>query len=200
MDLAVFQAAAKRHSVYALGKDCPVDTAGILELAKRAVSLAPSAFNSQGARVVVMAGKEHDVFWEQVLMALRPLSPDAASYEKTKAKIGGFGAAAGTFLFFEDQKTIRDLQSRFPLYKDVFPVWSLESAGMLQFLVWTALAEAGVGASLQHYNPLIDSWLAGRKGISPDWKLVAQMPYGRTLAPAEPKDSLPISERVLLME
>jgi predicted oxidoreductase (fatty acid repression mutant protein) len=196
----IFQAAAKRHSVYALGKDSPVDTAGILDLVKRAVSLAPSAFNSQGARAVVMAGREHGLFWEQVFTALRPLSPDAASLEKTKGKIAGFGAAAGTILFFEDQATIQDLQARFPLYSDVFPVWSLESAGMLQFLVWTALAEAGVGASLQHYNPLIDAWLSGRKGISPAWKLVAQMPFGRALAPAEPKDSLPISERVLLME
>ena len=39
----------------------------------------------------------------------------------------------------------------------------MTAAGMLQLAVWTALAEKGLGASLQHYNPLIDD--GGRRRI-----------------------------------
>lgn len=57
---------------------------------------------------------------------------------------------------FEDDTVIRSMQKEFELYKDNFPVWANQSNGMLQFAVWTALELEGLGASLQHYNPLID--------------------------------------------
>jgi len=39
------------------------------------------------------------------------------------------------------------------------------------------LEDAGLGASLQHYNPLIDQETAETWDINPDWKLLAQMPF-----------------------
>jgi uncharacterized protein len=196
MKSALFEIAAKRRSVYALGKDSPLDQGAIRSLVEEAVALSPSAFNSQSSRVLVMHGAPHVKLWEKILELIGAFAPDAEALAKTKAKIDGFKAAAGTICFFEDQATIRDMQARFALYKDVFPIWSLESAGMLQFLVWTALADKGVGASLQHYNPLIDEWLAAHAGLSPDWKLVAQMPYGSIKAPPDEKEKIPASERV----
>ena len=50
--------------------------------------------------------------------------------------------------------------------------------GMAQLSVWTALANAGVGASLQHYNPLIDAAVAREWNIPAFWKLRAKMPFG----------------------
>ncbi len=32
----------------------------------------------------------------------------------------------------------------------------LKTNAMHQFAIWTALATKGIGASLQHYNPLVD--------------------------------------------
>ncbi len=44
--------------------------------------------------------------------------------------------------------------------------------------MWTALAEAGIGASLQHYNPLVDEAVRREWGIAANWQLRAQMPFG----------------------
>jgi predicted oxidoreductase (fatty acid repression mutant protein) len=49
---------------------------------------------------------------------------------------------------------------------------------MLQFALWTALEDMGFGASLQHYNPLIDKAVSERWLIGKSWRLIAQMPFG----------------------
>ena len=46
-----------------------------------------------------------------------------------------------------------------------FPYWSLESSGMLQFVIWSGLGMEGLGCSLQRYNWLIDSKAAEAFGI-----------------------------------
>ncbi len=39
----------------------------------------------------------------------------------------------------------------------IFPIWSEHSQqAIAQFAVWNVLAEQNIGASLQHYNPIID--------------------------------------------
>ena len=43
----------------------------------------------------------------------------------------------------------------FPVCRQ-FPIWSEQASGIVQFAVWTALAEAGISASLQDYNPVVD--------------------------------------------
>jgi predicted oxidoreductase (fatty acid repression mutant protein) len=84
----------------------------------------------------------------------------------------------------------------FGLYKDNFPVWSLQSSGMLQFTIWTALEDAGLGASLQHYNPLIDDQVKSLWKLPDKWKLLAQMPFGKPLAAPSEKEFLPLEGRV----
>ena len=73
-----------------------------------------------------------------------------------REKIDGFRTAAGTILYFYDDAVVKGLQEQFPLYAPNFPVWANQSNGMLQLAVWTGLRELGVGANLQHYNPVID--------------------------------------------
>lgn len=62
-------------------------------------------------------------------------------------------------------------------------MFSEHSAGMAQFAVWTALAEAGIGASLQHYNPLVEAEVTKQWNVPASWKLRAQMPFGSNLQP-----------------
>jgi predicted oxidoreductase (fatty acid repression mutant protein) len=88
-----------------------------------------------------------------------------------------------TVLFFEDQNVVKGLQENFALYADNFPVWSEQAGGMAQLSVWSALANAGIGASLQHYNPLIDAEVAKTWNIPASWKLRAQMPFGSNEQP-----------------
>lgn len=78
------------------------------------------------------------------------------NFPATKEKIESFEAGYATVLFFEDTKIIKSLQESFPTYSANFPIWSKESSGMHQFNVWTSLKLLGYGASLQHYNELIE--------------------------------------------
>ena len=189
------KALEKRRSIYALGKKRVVSEKGIREIVEHAVTHVPSPFNSQSARVVVLFGAESDRFWGIVREALRAVVP-AEAFGKTEEKINSFSAGYGTVLFFEDQSVVKGLQERFSLYADNFPVWSLQSNGMLEFAVWTALADAGVGASLQHYNPLVDEGARLAWGLPAEWKLLAEMPFGSIEAPAGDKEFLPLSERI----
>ena len=62
--------------------------------------------------------------------------------------------------------------------------------------VWTSLEIEGFGASLQHYNPLIDDEVRKTWDILRDWKLIAQLPFGKPTAEPGDKDFSPLEERV----
>lgn len=68
---------------------------------------------------------------------------------------------------------------------------------MHQYAIWTALTSQGLGANLQHYNPLIDELVASRWNISKDWKLTAQMVIGTPTAPPKAKTFKSLEERFL---
>lgn len=178
----MIEAFKKRRTQYALGKSLPISTDAVDALVRDAVRWAPSSFNSQSSRVVILFGGESDKLWSIVKETLRAIVP-ADQFASTDARINGFAAGAGTVLFFEDQNVIADLQQKFALYADKFPEFSDQSGGMAQFAVWTALANKDIGASLQHYNPLIDEEVAKTWNLPESWKLRAQMPFGSNEAP-----------------
>lgn len=169
--------ARKRRTQYALGRDLPISKDQVTDLIKEAIRLAPSSFNSQSSRALILHGAESVKFWEIVKDELRKIVP-ADAFPTTEEKIDGFAAGAGTVLFYEDREPVKALQEKFPLYADNFPVWSEHATGIAQYAVWMALAEAGIGASLQHYNPLPDARVAQEWDIPESWVLRAQMPFG----------------------
>ena len=189
------QAVQNRRSCYALTGQSPINVGHIEHLVRECVKQAPSAFNSQSARVLVLFGEKHHQFWKLTEDTLRAVVP-ADKFAATQEKIASFDAAFGTLLYFEEWKAVEELQAKFPAYKDNFPLWAYQSNGMLEFMIWTALAEAGVGASLQHYNPLIDEHVREVFDTPKSWKLIAQMPFGQAYEPPQPKDFLPLEERV----
>jgi len=169
---------AKRRTQYALGKNLPITETELESLVYESMRLAPSSFNSQSSRAIILFGAHSERLWQVITKEiLRPMVP-ADAWAQTDAKMDSFAAGAGTVLFFEDQDVIKSMQEQYPLYSDYFPIFSEHSAGMAQFAVWTALAEAGVGASLQHYMPLIDEAVAREWHVPASWKLRAQMPFG----------------------
>ncbi|MFT3763520.1 MAG: nitroreductase family protein [Pseudoxanthomonas sp.] len=182
MGNAALEAIGKRRTQYALGRNLPIGRDETIALIKQAIRLSPSAFNSQSSRAVILHGAQSDKFWSLVKDALRKIVP-AESFAATEQKLDGFAAGAGTVLFFEDQDVVANLREQFALYADNFPVWSEHSTGIAQFAVWTTLANAGIGASLQHYNPLVDEAVRKEWGVPANWKLRAQMPFGSNEAP-----------------
>lgn len=178
----------QRRSQYALGKQLPLSQAEVETLIKTVIKEAPSAFNSQSSRAVILFADQHEHFWNQLVKeTLRPLTP-AEQFANTEKKMASFAAGAGTILFFEDQDVIKGLQEQFALYADKFPEFSAHSAGMAQFAVWTALAHANIGASLQHYNPIIDAEVSSTWDLPDSWQLCAQMPFGSNEQPIGDKD------------
>jgi len=178
---------AKRRTQYAVGRDLPISESELEALVYQSIRLAPSSFNSQSSRAIILFGAQSEKLWQVITKEiLRPLVP-ADAWAQTDAKMDSFAAGAGTVLFFEDQDVIKSMQEQYPLYSDYFPIFSEHSAGMAQFAVWAALADVGVGASLQHYMPLIDEAVAKEWNVAASWKLRAQMPFGANAQPVAEK-------------
>ena len=191
----IFDAIRHRRSYYSITDQSPIPDSRIAEIVRFAVKHAPSAYNGQGGRAVLLLGGEHAALWGIVADELKKRVPPER-FGKTAEKIAGFAAGHGTVLFFEDQNTVRELQEENPKYSGSFPLWSLQSSGMLQYIVWTALEAEGLGASLQHYNPLIDDRVRERWGLPESWTLISQMPFGAPEAQPGEKEFLPLEERV----
>src|SRR5690625_467877 len=167
----------KRRSQYALGKNTSLSSDEIRALITETMRHTPSAFHSQSSRAVILFGDENVEFWTLIENHLRDMVP-AENFGPTEEKLRSFTAGIGTVLFFEDMGPVTDLQERFSLYAEHFPTWSGHASGMAQFAVWTALAAANIGASLQHYIPFADAAIRERWDIPAQWVLRAQMPFG----------------------
>ena len=185
MQKTLREAIVSRRSVYNISKKAVVSDDEIMETVRRCVKYAPSAFNSQSGRLLVLFGDAHDKLWDIVMDILKKrLAPER--FSKTEEKLNKFKKGYATILVFEDQATVTRLSNENPAYKDTFPLWSLQSSGMLQYLLWASLEDLGFGASLQHYNPLIDEQVRQTWGVPEEWKLLSQIPFGKpTEAPGE---------------
>ena len=186
----------RRRSYYALAPESPVPDAQIEEMVRFVLKHTPSAFNSQSTRLVLLLHEHHAKLWKIVLRALRAAVPET-EFARTKEKIDrSFAAGYGTVLFYEDTAVVRSMQLRFPLYAGNFPVWSEHTSAMHQLTLWTMLEHAGFGASLQHYNPLIDKEVRCEWRLPEAWRLVAQMPFGLPAAAPAEKTFEPVEARM----
>ncbi|MEO5830867.1 MAG: nitroreductase family protein [Rhodanobacter sp.] len=177
MNSSLIESLKQRRTQYALGKNVSMDKDSLTQRIKEAMRHTPSSFNSQSSRAVILFGEQSEKFWALTKQALSKIVP-AEAFAPTAAKMDSFAAGVGTVLFYEDQAVVTGMQEKFALYADNFPVWSEQAGGMAQFAVWLALTEAGVGASLQHYNPVVDDAAVQEWNVPASWKLRAQMPFG----------------------
>lgn len=193
------EAVAHRRSYYHLDNRAVVDNSLVVGMMDELLATMPSPFNVQSTRMVLLLDEQHRELWHIVLETLRHITPPER-FERTKQKVErAFMAGHGTILFYEDEDALNRMRENFPLYAENVATWSEQSSGMMQFAVWTALEDMGYGASLQHYNPLIDKAVATRWLINPDWKLIAQMPFGAPLdSPAHRVASNPPHARRLI--
>ncbi|MEK5406272.1 nitroreductase family protein [Paenibacillus sp. FSL W8-0439] len=191
-----FTALKDRRSYYGISKEQVISDQRIQEIVEEAVKYTPTSFNSQTSRAVVLLGEHHDKLWNITEDILREVVGNEEQFKSTAEKMNGFRSGYGTVLFFEDNNVVAGLQQQFEAYADNFPIWANQSNGMLQLVVWTALEQAGLGASLQHYNPLIDEKVKNEWNIPEHWKLIAEMPFGKPTFQPGDKEFQPIEERV----
>lgn len=161
---------------------------------------APTPFNNQTTRAVILFGDSHEKLWDIVINRLKQEVPDEAAFARTAAKINNFKAAFGTILFYTETKTVKEFEDNFPLYADNFQDWSEQAQGNAQYSVWTSLAENGLGANLQHYNPLIDDEVRAAFNIPASWRLRAEMDFGSIEAPAGDKEYMADDDRFLVFK
>ncbi len=184
----IIESLAKRRSYYAIGKGLPVPDGEVVKAVQELTELVPDAFNMKSSRVVVVLGEHQDALWDAIY--------DAFGGKVAREKIDSFKAGHGTVLYFYDNDVVKALQDRFPNYAPQFLLWANQSAGMLQISVWSALREMNIGASIQHYNPVIDDAVKKLFDLPRSWVLNAQMPFGRILQEPDPKEREDINERV----
>ncbi|MCK2017704.1 nitroreductase family protein [Peribacillus frigoritolerans] len=190
-----YTAIKERRSYYGINKEVQVSDEKIKEIVEFAVKHTPSAFNSQSSRLVVLTGSAHDKLWDITTQALRKAVGEG-DFSGTQQKMDSFKAGYGSILFFEDESVVKSLQEQFATYADNFPIWSQQTSGMHQLVVWTALEAEGLGATLQHYNPLIDDDVKKEWNVPSNWKLIAQMPFGNPTAQPGDKEFKPLEDRI----
>ncbi|MDL2324960.1 nitroreductase family protein [Ruminococcaceae bacterium OttesenSCG-928-A16] len=193
------QAIANRRSIYTLSAESTITDERIEEILTTAVLNGPTYYNSQSSRAVLLLGANHAKLWQIVLDTLRPMvAPD--KFGNTEKKIATFAAGYGSILFFDDTDVTSHFMEEYPTYRDTFPGWALQHNGMLQYAVWAALEAEGLGASLQHYNPLIDTAVQNEWNLPKSWQLLAQMPFGKPTALPAPKEKEPIETRMKIFK
>lgn len=185
----------KRRTIYTIGKNVEQSPEYLTDLIQNAIKQSPSSFNSQSSRAVILFNGEHEKFWGFVADKLKSYAKDEESAAKTTAKMATFAAGTGTVLFFEDQNVVKGLQEQFPSYAENFPIWAEHSTAIAQFSTWTVLHTEGLGASLQHYNPIVDEQVHAEWDIPENWKLRAQLVFGSVEGEARAKDYLEDDQR-----
>ena len=188
--LSFIQSLEKRRTYYNINRELPVSEEEVLDIIRKVTEATPDAFNMKSARVVVALGEKQDQLWDSAY--------EAFDGQVDKSKTDSFKNGYGTILYFIDEELVKSYQEQFALYADNFPVWANQSNGMLQSNVWTALREVGVGASLQHYNPVINEAVARLFDIPAGWKLIGQMPFGGIGAEPDGKEKEDINKRVVV--
>lgn len=197
MSLATLhEVAENRRTIYALNDQLPVSKDEVVNVVEHAILHTPSSFNSQSTRLVILFGEDHKKLWQITEDLLRDMVNDDEKFQSTRDKMAMFKAGAGTILFFEDQLVVKGLQEQFPAYANGFPTWAEHASAMHQYAIWNALSALNIGASLQHYNGVIDEKVAQEWHIDSNWKLIAQMVFGGIAAPASEKAFEPMEKRL----
>jgi predicted oxidoreductase (fatty acid repression mutant protein) len=191
--------ASARRTIYALGKSVKITKAEIETIIKDAVKFAPSAFNSQTVRAVLLFNKRHDELWDIVMDCLGAKIVDKDAKQRFLSKIGTFKAAYGTILYFTDSTIVKQYERQYSLYAPNFQDWSEQAQGNTNYAVWLALHDNGIGASLQHYNPVIDDAVRTAYNIPEHWILRAQMPFGSIETSTGTKTFVADSERFMVL-
>lgn len=192
------EAIESRRTIYNLEKSISISDEELEGIISHAVKHVPSAFNSQSTRIVLLLNDKNEKFWETTKSILEETMGQDRDFEPTRQKIDNFKHSHGTILYYEDQSVINALQDKMPNFYENFEIWSNQANAMHQYAIWTALATQGIGASLQHYNPIVDEATASEFDIPKTWKLIAQMPFGDVREEAKEKEIKPIEDRFIV--
>ncbi|KAK5062586.1 hypothetical protein LTR84_004659 [Exophiala bonariae] len=189
-----------RLSCYGLTNSSPIPDSKIRSIVEFAIKNAPSAFNVQSARAVILLKADHEKLWDIADKHLKAAMPEPA-YQALAPRVKMFRAAYGSVLWFEDQDALDALKEKNPAIQASVAEWSHHSSGMHQFIAWTAFELEGLGCNLQHYNfmPQFSAEVASEWKLPESWKLLSQLVFGTPtdgLKRSRERTYLPVEDRV----
>lgn len=187
----------KRRSVYAIKNTSLVSDEEIEKRVTEALLEAPTAFGSEAVYAILALNENHAFIWDSVLARLKPLTKPE-KFPATMSKIAAFKNGHGTILLFKKTDDIEELKKQFPLYSARQDNWGEQNLGIAAYSIWLTLADLGLGASMQHYDPLIDEDIAKRFHVPASYKLEAEIVFGDIVAYPAPKEHTPLEERFAL--
>lgn len=86
----------KRRTTHYLGKDRELDKQVVIKILREALLVAPSFFNAQTTRMVLLLDDENEKLWELVKECLEKHSKEKSLGLDTIEKLNGFKQANGT--------------------------------------------------------------------------------------------------------
>lgn len=114
---SLFDVVAARRSFYTLSNATTISDSRIEEVVKFAVKHAPSSYNVQSARAVILFKTEHSQLWDIVKkhMEVALASMDTGVQKHVMDRITGYNGSYGTVLWFEDQASLELLKEKNPM-------------------------------------------------------------------------------------
>ncbi|KAJ7163386.1 nitroreductase [Mycena filopes] len=199
MSAAFLTAIATRRTTYGLTPKSKVSDEQLEAIVKHCVLHAPTPFNTQSSRAVLVIGAENTKLWNMISESVLKALPEGDQKVAQAGKLKAFGGGYGSVLFWEDQAVVDGIAAKIPMLKAQFPVWSTNATGMLQHAVWTAFCLEGLGANLQHngaYSAELVADIQKAFSLPTTWTSTAIMPFGDPAAPPGEKAFGPIEDRV----
>lgn len=110
-----------RRSFYDLGKESTIPDSRIEEIVNHAVTWAPSSFNVQSARAIILFDTEHGRFWDIAKKHMEQAPMAEKQKEYILGRVNAFRNAYGSVLWFEDQEALTALGEKNPMIQPLIP-------------------------------------------------------------------------------
>ena len=168
----------KRRSNYDLGNNLEISKKDLINLLRKIIYYAPSPFNVQSSKIVLLNKKSHHLLWTTVVE------------EFLKKNNNGD-------LLDRDERVIEEFKEKLDAYEQKsLNSWCIEESAMLQMNIWNELRLRNIGAHIVHFDD-IDEEVSVAFDIDKNYKLVAMMVFGNIIQEAAVKPKKDIDKRFI---
>ena len=187
----------KRRSNYDLGNNLEISKKDLINLLRKIVYYAPSPFNIQSSKIVLLNKKSHHLLWTTVVEEFLKKNNNGDLLDSDKARIKREEKAYGTILFYKDEQIIENFKKDLEDYeKNNLDEWCTQESAMLQMNIWNELRLRNIGAHIVHFDN-IDEEVSVAFDIDKNYKLVAMMVFGNIIQEAAVKPKKDIDKRFI---
>ena len=187
----------KRRSNYDLGNNLEISKKDLINLLRKIIYYAPSPFNVQSSKIVLLNKKSHHLLWTTVVEEFLKKNNNGDLLDSDKARIKREDKAYGTILFYKDERVIEEFKEKLDAYEQKsLDSWCIEESAMLQMNIWNELRLRNIGAHIVHFDD-IDEEVSVAFDIDKNYKLVAMMVFGNIIQEAAVKPKKEIDKRFI---